>query len=124
KALGSDDPAVVNRAAWSLGELKAVTTVPKLIPALITTQKQIVMPPIDAASPSGGNFSASFGSVSPTPSLGSSYFGTGATYGVLTPPVVGPGVVAFGATGVPLPYLPNASFSTGGGYSGPRNQIP
>ena len=31
-ALGSNNPSVVNRAAWARGELKAVTAVPKLIP--------------------------------------------------------------------------------------------
>ena len=54
KALASKDPAVVNRAGWSLGQLNAVTTVPKLIPALITIQYQFVMPPVGGWGAGGG----------------------------------------------------------------------
>ena len=58
QALRSIDPVVVNRAAWSLGQLNAVTTVPKLIPALITVQTHMVMPPIQGW-PSGSSGPAS-----------------------------------------------------------------
>ncbi|MEA2631018.1 MAG: hypothetical protein QOE66_1237 [Chloroflexota bacterium] len=123
KALQSREPTIVNRAAWSLGQLNAVTTVPKLIPALITTQYRIEMPPIGGGS-SGGGISASFGSVAPSPGMGSGYVSGGGSYGLLTPPVVGPGVAAFGGSAVPMPWLPSNSFSTGGGVSGTRSGPP
>jgi len=124
QALQSKNPTIVNRAAWSLGQLDAVTTVPKLIPALFTTQYQIVIPPIGGGS-SGGNLAASFGSVAPMPGMGSApYFSAGGSYGLLTPPVVGPGVAAFGASAVPLPSLPGNSFSAFGGVSGTRSGPP
>jgi hypothetical protein len=123
QALGSKDPSVVNRAGWTLGQLNAVTTVPKLIPALVTIQHQVVMPPVGGAS--GGNLGVSFGSVAPAAGLGGATYFSGGTYPVLTPPAVGPGSVAFGATGIPVPTLPGASLSTGGlGSSTPRDQIP
>jgi hypothetical protein len=121
RALGSKDPSVVNRAAWALGQLGAVTTVPKLIPALITIQKQFVMPPVQGW-PSG-NMGASFGSVAPGPGLGSSGFNSVHSFGLLTPPVVGAGAVGYGMTGIPTPTLPSATFSPGGG-GGPREQMP
>jgi hypothetical protein len=123
KGLGSTDPAIVNRAAWTLSNLDAVTTVPKLIPALITVQYQIVMPPVGGSVP--GNLGVSFGSVAPTPGLGGAPFVSGGSYGVLTPPVVGPGAVAYGAAAIPVPTLPSAGLSLGGSNaSGPRSQIP
>lgn len=51
----------------------------------------------------------------------------GSTLGLLTPPVVGPGVVAFGATSVPFvtPYGGGSSLSAGGGsVSGSRGPVP
>jgi hypothetical protein len=126
KALQSKSPAIVNRAAWALGQLGAVATVPRLIPALFTTQYRIVIPPIGGGT-SGGNFGASFGSVAPTPGMGSSpylYNYGVSSYGMLTPPVVGPGVAAFGASAVPLPTLPSNSFSANGGVTGTRSGPP
>jgi hypothetical protein len=120
QSLGSKDPSVVNRAAWALGQLGAVTTVPKLIPALITIQYQFVMPPVQGW-PSG-NTEASFGSVAPMPGLSGSSFGRLNSFGLLTPPVVGSGAVGYGVTGIPTPALPSATFSSGGG--GPREQMP
>ena len=43
KALGSTNTAVVNRAAWTIAGLHAVSAVPQLIPALTTTQYNVVM---------------------------------------------------------------------------------
>ena len=43
QALRSTNPEVVNRAAWALAHLNAVSAVPRLIPALITTQYRVVM---------------------------------------------------------------------------------
>jgi hypothetical protein len=121
QALGSKDPSVVNRAAWSLGQLNAITTVPKLIPALITIQNHMVMPPIQGW-PSG-SAGTSFGSVAPTPGLTASYLNNGASpYGMLTPPGLGPGVSGYGVAGIPGPSLPTATFSSGG--NGPREQMP
>jgi hypothetical protein len=120
QALGSKDPAVVNRAAWALGQLGAVTTVPKLIPALITFQQHFIMPPVQGW-PSG-NTGASFGSVAPGPGLGGTGFSSVRSYGLLTPPAVGAGSVAYGVTGIPTPALPGTTFSSGGG--GPREQMP
>jgi hypothetical protein len=119
--LGSKDPTVVNRAAWSLGQLQAVKTVPKLIPALITVQQRMIMPPISGWPP--GTSGASFGSISPTAGLGGPNFsGNVNTYGMLTSAGLGPGVAGYGATGIPGPSLPSATFSSGG--NGPREQMP
>ena len=41
---------------------------------------------------------------------------------MLTPPGLGPGVAGYGATGIPGPSLPSATFSSGG--NGPREQMP
>jgi hypothetical protein len=120
QALGSKDPSVVNRAAWGLGQLGAVRTVPKLIPALITIQHEFVMPPVQGW-PSG-NAGASFGSVAPVAGAGGSGFNSVRSFGLLTPPVVGAGAVGYGMTGIPSPALPSATFSQGGG--GPREQMP
>jgi hypothetical protein len=120
QALGSKDPSVVNRSAWALGQLGAVTTVPKLIPALITIQQRFVMPPVQGW-PSG-NTGASFGSVAPVSGLGGASFSSVSSFGLLSPPVVGAGAVGYGVTGIPMPALPSATFSPGGG--GPREQMP
>ena len=121
QGLGSKDPTVVNRAAWSLGQLNAVKTVPKLIPALITVQHRMIMPPITGW-PSGTTGS-SFGSISPTAGMGGSSFGNNfSTDGMLSSPGLGSGVAGYGATGIPGPSLPNVTFSSGG--SGPREQMP
>jgi hypothetical protein len=121
KGLGSKDPAVINRAGWALGQLNAVATVPKLIPALITIKYQVIMPPISGW-PSGPATDV-LGSVAPTPGMGGAPFVSGGSYGVLTPPVVGPGAVAYGGSAIPVPTLPGAGFSVGGGYK-PRDQLP
>jgi hypothetical protein len=120
QALRSIDPVVVNRAAWSLGQLKAITTVPKLIPALITVQTHMIMPPISGW-PSGTSGS-SFGSISPTAGMSGSNFNNNLnSYGMVTPGL-GAGVAGYGATGIPGPSLPSATFSSGG--NGPREQMP
>ena len=121
QALRSIDPTVVNRAAWSLGQLNAVTTVPKLIPALVTVQQHLIFPPMQGW-PSGTS-GTSFGSISPTAGMGGANFGNNInTYGMPTSAGVGPGVAGYGATGIPGPSLPSATYSSGG--SGPREQMP
>lgn len=127
QALRSANPAVVNRSAWSLGQLNAVGTVPRLIPALISTRSQVVMSPPSGVS-SGGNFGAGFGAVAPTPAPGRGSYGsvgnTYYSYGLLTPPAVAPGAVAFGAVAAPLPLYSSSGFSVGGGVTGSRGPIP
>ncbi len=123
KALGSNDPSMVNRAAWALGELNSVTTVPKLIPALITVQNHVIMPPISGW-PSGSS-AASFGSVPPTAAgMGGAFYNNSInSYALLTPPVTGAGTAAYGASAIPGPRVPGVTFSSGGG-GGPREQLP
>ena len=43
KALRSENVKVVNRAAWTLGNLGAITAVPQLVGALVTTEERIVL---------------------------------------------------------------------------------
>lgn len=115
-ALRSNNPAVINRAAWALSNLDAVSAVPRLIPALVTTQSRVVM---DTSSSSQSG--VGFGSVSP---LGVPGIPTGSSYAVLTPPAVGPGSVAYGATAVPyLPYS-GSGLSVGGSASSSRGPVP
>jgi HEAT repeat protein len=93
RALGSGDVKVINRAAWALGHLDARSAVPRLVDALVTTEERIVIvnpesntpipPAVDGLSPAMIAFN-------------------GSTIGYLTPPAVGPGVVAYGATSVPF----------------------
>jgi HEAT repeats len=120
RALRSASPDVVNRAAWCLGNLNAVMTVPKLVPALITIENRVVMT-TDAGNAPSGNFGVSFNAVSPAPGVNN--YG-GASIPVLTPPVVGPGVVAFGATSVPYGAFNGPSLSVGGGGGGSRGPTP
>jgi hypothetical protein len=123
KALTSTHPEVVNRAAWTLANLNAVATVPKLIPALITTQYTVVWASSSGGS-SGGNFSAGFGSVSTIPGTeGMPVAYNGSSVGLLTGPAVAPGAVAYGSASVPL-YGPNYSgvgINTGGSNIGGRS---
>lgn len=125
-ALRSKDPIVVGRAAWALGELGAVAAVPKLIPVLVKVERRMVMEP-GAPDPGPG---IAFSSIGPGPLLppggggayavsggasgtvGGAYVGNGSSIPVVTGPVVGPGVVAFGATSVP--YGSYAGMSVGG----------
>lgn len=93
-ALGSPNIKVVNRAAWTLGNLGAVNAVPRLAGSLISTEERIVMVPQDGAAQ---NMNA--------PGLGLApqmMAFNGSTIAYLTPPAVGPGVVAYGATSVPF----------------------
>ncbi len=94
QGLRSTSLAVVNRAAWALGNLNAVTAVPKLIPVLVSSEIQTVWVP-QPGSPGSG-----LGSLAP----GSNFAMGNRTLSipVLTGPTVGPGAVAFGATSVPV----------------------
>jgi hypothetical protein len=94
KALGSENIKVVNRAAWTLGNLDAVTSVPKLVGSLISTEERIVMVPQEGAAQ--GTNPAGLG-LSPAMMA---FNGSSIAY--LTPPAVGPGVVAYGAYTAPF----------------------
>src|SRR5271166_1104822 len=48
RALRSENVKVVNRAAWALGNLEAVNSVPALVAALVTTEERMVIIPADA----------------------------------------------------------------------------
>jgi hypothetical protein len=92
KALGSENVKVINRAAWALGNLEVVAAVPRLVSVLVTSEEHVVMVPSDGAGQAGG---AGPG-LSPAPIAFN-----GSSIGYLTPPAVGPGVVAYGAFSVP-----------------------
>jgi hypothetical protein len=96
KALSSSQIAVINRAAWTLGNLNAVGAVPKLIPALITDEQQIVM--VQPGSPSPGMI---------TPGVAPLRV-TNSSVAVLTPPAVSQGAVAYGSMSVPFYEMPAA----------------
>jgi hypothetical protein len=113
RSLRSSDPDVIGRAAWGLAQLHVTAAVPKLVPALFQFErKSFVEPPADGV----GAFTASFGgpvgggaAVSSGPGAG---FVTSHAVPILTGPVVGPGVVAFGGTSVP--FYSGATLGTGG----------
>jgi len=95
KALSSSDIMVINRAAWTLGNLGAVEAVPKLIPVLVTTEDQIVM-----VQPGGGNTGAVGGPGSVPLRMNNS------NVALLTPPAVSQGAVAYGSMSAPYYALP------------------
>lgn len=117
KALESKDPIVVGRAAWALGMLDAVSAVPKLVPVLVQSQSNWVMEPTPAQA---GAMNATFGYlgdariIPPNAGVGSvgggargnvsvpPAYANGSSIPILTGPVVGDGVVAFGGTSVPF----------------------
>lgn len=91
RALASSDIQVVNRAAWTLGNLGAVEVVPKLIPHLLSFEQRMVLPP-----PEGGNAPA-YGMSGMAPVAYNN-----SNVALLTPPVVSQGAVAYGVTTGPL----------------------
>jgi hypothetical protein len=103
RALGSEDLRVVNRAAWALGNLDAVAAVPRLLNVLVTFEQRLVMVPPATAARGPGGF----------PPMLMAWNGSSAAY--LTPPAVGPGVVAYGATVVPGVF----TFNPATGLPGP-----
>ncbi len=103
RALKAPQPEIINRAAWGLNRLNAVTAVPQLIAVLNSVEQRTEMVPINPGGGGGnGGLNASFNSVAPggiNPAFGNY---TSSAYVVPTPAVVAPGAVAFGAVGVPL----------------------
>jgi hypothetical protein len=113
KALRSESVRVVNRAAWTLGKLGAVMAVPHLVNALISTEERMVMvpPDVEAASATGP--------VGPGPILMGA---NQSSLAFMTGPVVGNGVVAYGAVAVPFfggPQIGNAPLGVPGVASVP-----
>lgn len=66
RALRSNNPAVINRAAWTLSNLNVVSAVPRLIPALMTTQYRVVITNSGGSAPAPSP--ASYGVPIATPS--------------------------------------------------------
>jgi hypothetical protein len=106
RALGSSDLRLINRAAWALGNLDAMETVPKLINVLTSTQSEIVL---DSANVGGSSFGMAADDYPPWALKAVTRNGVAAYQ---SPPVVAPGVIAYGATVAPF-YGP-----TLGGYNG------
>ena len=114
RALKSPQAMVINRAAYGLGQLDARSAVPQLISALTSREVRTEMVPIGGSGYGGGG-GGGLGSVAPAGGAGFSNY-SGGTYLGLTPPVVGPGVVAFGAAAVP--YGSGVSIGNGGASFG------
>ena len=115
RALRSTNPAVVNRAAWALSTLGVTAAVPRLVPALITTQYRPVMIPSESENPPPSVLG----------SIGVPIATNGSSVGFMTPPAVGPGSVGFGATSIPAtPDLVSALSVGGGPTAGPANRGP
>ena len=114
RALRSTHHRVVNRSAWVLSNLNAVVTVPKLVPALITVEYEVVMV--------GGGPAVPEPSFTPSPPAAGFGSYSGVSIPVLTPPAVGPGSVGFGATSVPYGALNGVSI--GSGFSASRGPVP
>lgn len=131
RALRSGAPEVINRAAWGLASLNAVTTVPSLVGVLVTTKQQVMMAPSAAGPSEPGAISSTFGSVPPSSVGGSTPIAfNGSSVAYMTGPVVGPGVVAYGAYAAPYyttsgnPSLAGTGVSAGGGLNGSRGPTP
>jgi HEAT repeat protein len=108
RALRSRDLAQINRAAWALGNLNAVSSVPKLIPALVMQEQQLVWVPTETTvtESSGGTF----------------FSGTSTPWPIINSVATAPGAIAFGATSVPL--YTGSGISYGGGQSTQRSMQP
>ena len=113
RGLRSSLHQVVNRAAWGLGNLKAVVAVPALIPVLITYEYEVMIVNNPGATPPSGVVGGQTG------------FGNyvGRSIATLTGPVVGPGVVAYGATSNPGSFPGGASIGGGGASGGPTPRL-
>jgi len=98
RALSSSDIIMINRAAWTLGNLGDAEVVPRLIPALLTTELHIVM-----VNPGA---SGNQGSVSGPAMPGAPLAMNNSAAALQTPPAVSQGAVAFGATVVPFYEIP------------------
>jgi hypothetical protein len=97
--------------------LRIQEVVPKLIPALITVEHEVVMVDPNAGANGGG-----YPSVNGQPGQMIGYGGR--SIPILTPPAVAPGAVAYGATSVPSSGFVGGNFNIGsGGSSGPTPKL-
>jgi len=122
RAVGSDRPEVVNRAAWALGNLRAVAAVPTLVGGLVRSKSEFVLEPM------GGEPVPATGGYGYPRVAGAPIAYNGSSVGYLTPPAVAPGAVAFGAYsgpaygiglgGLGLSDYGGAGLSVGGGTAG------
>ncbi len=94
RALSAVDTLVINRAAWTLGHLEAVAVVPRLIPALLSHEQRVIIPPLD------GPTVLSSGMSGMIPLAPVAYSLNNMAY--LTPPAVSAGAVAYGVTSAPF----------------------
>jgi HEAT repeats len=108
KALRSENVTVINRAAWTLGNLGVITAVPSLIGSLVTTEERIVL--VNEGAGQGAGLGVGVGPGPALMAMNQNWLG------YLTGPVVGPGVVAYGATSVP--FYSTAQVLGGGGFMG------
>ncbi len=119
QGLKSDSLAVINRAAWALGNLNAVTSVPKLVPALISSELRTVWIPS-----AGSGQGVGFGSIVPSAGRNTGYgMSGGQSIPILTGPVVGPGVVAYGATSLPASSFGGTGLTLGGPNRGAEPKL-
>jgi hypothetical protein len=108
RALTAADIQVINRAAWTLGNLEAVEVVPRLIPALLSYEQRIVTPPIEGSTVLASGMSGLV-PIAHSPNFNNMAF--------MTPPVVSAGAVAYGVTSGPT-YGPGATSLAVGGPAG------
>jgi hypothetical protein len=94
KALRSENLKVVNRAAWALGNLGAVNTVPTLVGSLLGTEDHVVMDPPAGSAPAYSPVGPALMAMNP------------GAVAFLTPPAMAPGAVAYGAVAVPYVGAP------------------
>jgi HEAT repeats len=97
RALTSADLQVINRAAWTLGNLGAIEVVPKLIPALLTQEQRMVMVARD------GSNSPAIGT--PGVSMVPLRYNNN-DIALQTPPVISEGAVAHGVISAPFYAFP------------------
>jgi PBS lyase HEAT-like repeat len=94
RALGSSDVQVINRAAWTLGNLEAAEVVPRLIPALLSFEQRVVVPPVEGSTVLVSGMSGY------VPLAPVAYSQNNVAF--MTPPAVSAGAVAYGVTSAPL----------------------
>ncbi len=110
RSLRSAHHEIVNRSAWGLGNLNVTEAVPRLIPALITIEHELMMVESGGSGGGGGiGFNSSNGSGGPL--IG----GRTTSIPILTGPAVAPGAVAYGATSVPFIGANGSGYGVGSG---------
>jgi hypothetical protein len=113
-ALRSKSEVMINRSAWALGRLQAIETVPRLVDALISSERRLVF--VD----SNPRMAASTAGVPAAAPNGGLLFMGGRNIPILTGPAVAPGAVAFGATSTPaIDYYAGMNASMPGPNRGP-----